>query len=50
MPKAHPTETVDVWPLEVWLSREEALVASDTWNAGRVRGARSHAGGQIRSL
>src|SRR4051794_10267570 len=50
MPKAHPTETDDEWPLEVWLSREEALVASDTWNAGQVRGAGSHASGRLRSL
>ena len=27
----------DVWPLEVWLSREDAFVDDDTWHAGRGR-------------
>ncbi len=31
------TYTEDVWPLEVWLSREDAFVDDDTWHAGRGR-------------
>lgn len=31
----------DVWPLEVWLSREDAFVEGDTWHAGKVGGLRS---------
>jgi len=35
----------DVWPLELWFSREEALPEDDTWHAGKARGARrSNAG------
>ena len=29
--------TDDVWPLEVWLSREDAFVDDDTWHARRDR-------------
>jgi hypothetical protein len=31
------TYTDDIWPLEVWLSREDSFVDGDTWHAGRGR-------------
>lgn len=45
-----PDDSDDVWPLEMWLSREEELVEGDTWHAARARSVGSHAGGILRSL
>jgi hypothetical protein len=42
-------DTDDVWPLELWLSREEEFVEDDTWHAGRARD-RSRPGRGLRSL
>jgi hypothetical protein len=44
-----PADTDDVWPLELWLSREEADSDADTWHAGTVRHKRLHAGRRLRS-
>jgi hypothetical protein len=27
-----------VWPLELWMAREDALLDGDTWHVGRPRG------------
>jgi hypothetical protein len=41
---ADPADVDDVWPLELWFSREDALSDDDdTWHAEPVRQARSHA-------
>jgi hypothetical protein len=44
-----PNDTDDVWPLEMWLSREEALSEAETWHVGRARGAGSQAS-RLRTL
>lgn len=46
-----PDDTDDIWPLQVWLSREETFVEDDTWHATRTWGAGSEeARGPLRSL
>lgn len=44
------TESDDIWPLEMWLSREETFVEDDTWHAARTRSLGSQTGGALRSL
>jgi hypothetical protein len=48
MPEPDPVDTDDVWPLEIWLSRDEADSDADTWHAGTVRDKRRHAGRRLR--
>ena len=42
-----PVSAEDVWPLEVWMSREESLFEADTWHTGKGRGLRSLVAGII---
>src|SRR4051794_33940923 len=48
-PELDPADTDDVWPLEMWLSREEADSDADTWHARTVRDKRLRAGRRLRS-
>jgi hypothetical protein len=51
MPEREPDDADDMWPLEIWLSREEPEPDADTWHAGTVhamRGLRSFFAGRRR--
>jgi hypothetical protein len=45
-----PEDTDDVWPLELWLSREDALPEDDTWHASGAGARGFHARRALRSL
>src|SRR3954452_11820829 len=48
-PGVDPADTDDVWPLEMWLSREEADSEADTWHARTSRYKRLRAVRRLRS-